>query len=296
MGHWAGTVFVYAREGGSVILQRGYLFWGGVLVLLGGWMFLDAAGFSLLGYVQPMQLFGPSVLVWLGLWLLANHFWRGRGAGETLDFRDARGAIFVQRINPYLVLGLLCLLGGGLGILQAFGFLQSASEAFWGLIFLAGGLAFLVVFVSGQWWAALPALALAGMGILILLPAPLEQFGGMIFLGAVGVSFWLVYLTGRERWWAILPGGVALTLAAVSALPEALGEAWLGMFFFAGLALTFLLVALLAGMRWAYWPALALGMVAVLAFLPDWLRLFNYAWAVALIGVGAFVLWRSIRR
>ncbi len=296
MGHWAGTVFVHAREGESVILQRGYLFWGGVFLLLGGWMFLNAAGFSLPGHVQPMQLFGPSVLVWLGMWLLANHFWRGRGAGETLDSQGARQAIFAKRINPYLVLGLLCLLAGGLSFLQAFGLLESASEAFWGLVFLAGGLAFLAVFLSGQWWSVLPALALAGMGVLLLLPASLEQFGGVIFLGAVGVSFWLVYLSGREKWWAILPGGVALTLAAVSVLPETLGEAWQGMFFFAGLALTFLLVALLAGMRWGYWPALALGIVAILAFLPNWLRWFNYAWAVALIGAGAFIIWRSIRR
>ncbi len=138
-------------------------------------------------------------------------------------------------------------------------------------------------------------MSLAGIDALILLPASLEQFGGALFLGAVGLSFWVVYLTGREKWWAILPGGVALTLAIVAGLPGELDDALLGVVFFTGLAITFLLVALLAGMRWAYWPALALGIVAVLVFSTGWLQLANYVWAVALVGAGIFVIWRAFR-
>jgi hypothetical protein len=201
----------------------------------------------------------------------------------------------VKRINPYIILGSLCILAGALGFLQAFGLLESASDVFWGVVFLLGGLAFLVVFVGGQWWAVVPALALAGIGALILLPASLEQFGGALFLGAVGISFWVVYLTGREKWWAILPGGVASTLAFVAGLPGKGDDALLVVIFFTGLALTFLLVALLAGMRWAYWPALALGIVAALVFSTGWLQLANYVWAAALVGAGVFVIWRAFR-
>lgn len=198
--------------------------------------------------------------------------------------------------RDYLIWGSLLILAGVLGLLQALGFLQNVSDVFWGIVFLVGGLAFLVVFAGGQWWAIIPALALAGIGILIFLPASLEPWGGALFLGALGLSFWLIYLTGREKWWAILPGGILLTLAVSAALTDLLPEAWLGMVFFGGLAVTFLLVALLARMRWAYWPALALGLVAVLLLVPAWLTLLNYAWAAALIGAGVFIIWRSLRR
>jgi len=201
----------------------------------------------------------------------------------------------VKRVNPYIILGLLCILAGALGFLQAFGSLENASDVFWGIVFLLGGLAFLAVFLGGQWWAVIPALALAGIGALILLPESLEQFGGALFLGAVGSSFWVIYLTGREKWWAILPGGVALTLALVAALPGEPDGALPGAVFFTGLAVTFLLAALLAGMRWAYWPALALGVVAVLVFSTGWLQLANYVWAAALVGAGIFVIWRAFR-
>ncbi|MFZ5821119.1 MAG: hypothetical protein ACOYYJ_14590 [Chloroflexota bacterium] len=199
----------------------------------------------------------------------------------------------MKRVNPYIILGSLCILAGALGFLQAFGLLENASDVFWGVVFLLGGLAFLTVFLGGQWWAVIPALALAGIGALILLPASLEQFGGALFLGAVGSSFWVVYLTGRKKWWAILPGGVALTLAVVAGLPGELDDALLGVAFFTGLAVTFLLVALLAGMHWAYWPALSLGVVAALVFSTGWLPLANYVWAIALVGAGMFVIWRA---
>ncbi|GAB4503513.1 MAG: hypothetical protein Fur0043_05050 [Anaerolineales bacterium] len=201
----------------------------------------------------------------------------------------------MKHINPYIILGVLCILAGVLGLLQIFGFLENASEAFWGIVFFSGGLAFLVVFLGGQWWAVIPALTLAGIGILMFLPATYEDLGGALFLGMLGLSFWLVYLSDRQKWWAILPGGILFTLTATAVLTDALPEAWLGAVFFAGLALTFLLVALLAGMRWAYWTALALGIVSSLAFVPGWLPLLNYAWAAALIVAGVFIIWRAIR-
>ena len=92
-----------------------------------------------------------------------------------------------------------------------------------------------------------------------------EDFGGAIFLGGIGLSFFAVYLTDRvERWWALIPGGVLVTLAGVTIAAQRFGEFQTAGFFFFGLAITFLLVALLAGMRWAYWPALVLGIMGFL--------------------------------
>jgi len=206
----------------------------------------------------------------------------------------------MKRLDPRIIIGSLLILAGGLGFLQAFGFLRNASDLFWGLVFLAAGGVFLFMFASGfatgQWWAAIPGLVLAGIGVLILLPDSLDDLGGAVFLGAIGLSFWLIYLSGRERWWAIIPGGVLITLAAVT-LTDSLfrnGDAGGGVFFI-GLALTFLLVALLAGMRWAYWPAGALGVMGIFLFFQSQVYLFSYIGAAALIGAGVVIILRSLR-
>jgi hypothetical protein len=206
----------------------------------------------------------------------------------------------MKRLDARIVIGVLLILAGGLGFLQAFGFLQSASDVFWGIVFLAAGGIFLFMFAggfaSGNWWAAFPGFVLAGIGVLILLPNSLENIGGAIFLGAIGLSFWAVYLTGRDRWWAIIPGGVLFTLAAVTVLPSNfIGGAASGGVFFLGLALTFLLVALLANMRWAYWPAGVLGVFGIFLFFESQVYLLSYVAAAALIVVGIFIILRSLR-
>lgn len=206
----------------------------------------------------------------------------------------------MKRIDPRIVIGTLLIVAGGLGILQAFGFLQNASDIFWGLVFLAAGGVFLYMFAggfaSGQWWAVIPGLVLAGIGVLILLPDSLDDLGGGVFLGAIGLSFWLIYFSGRERWWAIIPGGVLFTLALVAILPSQLfGGTDSGGVFFLGLATTFLLVAILADMRWAYWPAGALGVFGVFLFFQSQIYLLSYVSAAALIGAGIFIILRSLR-
>lgn len=206
----------------------------------------------------------------------------------------------MKRFDPRIIIGTLLILAGILGFLQAFGYLQDASDVFWGLVFLAAGAVFLFLFASGfasgGWWAAFPGFILAGLGVLILLPESLDEIGGAIFLGAIGLSFWAVYLTGRERWWAIIPGGVLFTLAIVSALPEQIfGGVDTGGVFFLGLALTFLLVALLANMRWAYWPAGALGVFGMFLFFQSEAFLLSYIAAGALILAGVYIVLRSLR-
>jgi len=206
----------------------------------------------------------------------------------------------MKRFDPRIVIGTLLVLAGGLGFLQAFGFLKNASDIFWGLVFLAAGGVFLFMFAggfaSGQWWAVIPGLVLAGIGVLILLPDSLDNLGGGVFLGAIGLSFWVIYFSGRERWWAIIPGGVLFTLALVSVLPNRLfGGVDTGAVFFLGLATTFLLVAILAEMSWAYWPAGALGVFGVFLFFQSQIYLLSYISAAALIGAGVFIIWRSFR-
>lgn len=248
----------------------------------------------------------------------------------------------MKRFDPAIVFGFLLIVGGVLALAQTMGILENASGLFWGGMFLAAGLTFLTLLMGGHWWAAIPGFTLASLGVLILLPESLDEYGGAIFLGGIGLSFWYVYFNSRverwwamipagvltalavmivvaarfedlggavvlggiglsffgvyftnrlERWWALIPAGVLSTLAGVTIAAERFGEFQTAGFFFFGLAFTFLLVALLANMSWAYWPAAVLGIMGFLG-IASLLDIANYLWAVALIAVGGFLLFR----
>ena len=116
-------------------------------------------------------------------------------------------------------------------------------------------------------------------------------------MGAIGLSFWIVYLVDRAHWWAIIPGGVLVTLAAVAALDKA-ADGVSGGVFFLGLGATFLLVALAPNphgrMRWGYIPAavlLVFGALLIVGF-TDALR---FAAPAGLILAGGFLLLRAFR-
>jgi len=248
----------------------------------------------------------------------------------------------MKRFDPRIVFGFLLLTGGVLALMQTMGYLRNAPDIFWGGLFLAAGLVFLTLLFGGHWWSAFPGFTLVALGALILLPESLEDFGGALFLGGIGLSFWYVYFTSRierwwaiipacvltalavmivasqryedfggaiflggiglaflivfltersERWWALIPAGVLTTLAGVTIAAERFGEFQTAGFFFFGLAITFLLVALLTGMRWAYWPALGLGIMGLLG-IASLLEFANYLWAIVMIGAGGFLLFR----
>jgi hypothetical protein len=198
----------------------------------------------------------------------------------------------MKRLDPRIVMGILLILGGGLALAQTMGFLESATDVFFGGIFLLAGLGFLSLLFGGNWWAVFPGGALVGIGATILLPDSLDYAGGLIFLGAIGLAFWFVYFSDRtEKWWALIPAGVLSTLAVVSVLPDRIGGVETSGVFFVGLAVTFLLVALLARMQWAYWPAAALGVLGFLT-LASQMEIASYIWALALITAGGFLLFK----
>lgn len=201
-----------------------------------------------------------------------------------------------KRVDPAIVGGLVLILTGALFLMQTMGLLDNVGDVFWGAIFLSAGALFLFAFFTGSWWTAIPGCTLAGLGALILLPDEFENLGGAIFLGSIGLAFWLVYVTApRERWWGLIPAGVLTVLAATTLLPDLVGGRASGSIFFFGLALTFVLVALLAGMKWAWYPAAVLGAIGLISLLALE-ELTNYIWAVALIVVGGFFIVRAMRR
>jgi len=204
----------------------------------------------------------------------------------------------MNRLNARIWIGALLVVFGLLMLVERFGLLRGATSIFWGLIFVAGGAFFLYRFVSNmrsEWWAAIPAMALLGLGAESLLSLILPQWGGFFFLGGLGLGFFGVYLADRQRWWAIIPGGVMLTLAFIAILPGAFGVQDSGGLVLIGFGLTFLLVALLASMTWAWIPGLILLVLGVFVGTPDagWL---NFFWPVALIVGGLLLILQFARK
>lgn len=211
----------------------------------------------------------------------------------------------LKRLDPRLVGGTLLVVGGILFLLQNLGYFPGG-DLFWGIVFGIGAIAFLWIFMTdrAQWWALIPGCALLGLTVVLLLSvvAPsLEDLGGALFLGLIGLSFWIIYLTHRQYWWAVIPGGVLVTLATVAGLDTVLKEApdaLSGGVFFAGLGLTFVLLGFLptpqGQLRWAFIPGgilLVIGLLVALAAAA----LINYVWPAALIVVGLVLVWRALR-
>jgi hypothetical protein len=248
-----------------------------------------------------VKRFDPRII--FGILLIAGG---GLALAQTMGLLDNASDIFWG--GAFLAAGLIfltLLLGGHwwasfpgftLAALGALILLPESLDQFGGALFLGGiALSFWVVYFTSRterWWALIPAGVLTALAVMIVVAERYEEYGGAVFLGGIGLSFFAVYITDRAgRWWALIPGGVLVTLAGMTIAAERVGEFQTAGLFFLGLALTFLLVALLAGMNWAYWPALVLGIMGFLG-IASLLNIANYLWAVVLIGAGAFMLIR----
>ncbi len=214
----------------------------------------------------------------------------------------------IKRFDPRVAWGVLLLAAGILALLQNFNVLPGALNLLWTVLMGGAGLFFLYVYVADRanWWALIPGIILLDLAVVVALSltrlALLEAWAGPLVLGGIGLSFWAVYLARREHWWAIIPGGVLFTLAAVAGIDTVFQRMErrvdTGGVFFVGLGLTFALVGLLptprGRMRWAFIPALVLVIMGLFIFAAAE-QLLNYLWPVALILFGLYLVFRTFR-
>jgi hypothetical protein len=204
----------------------------------------------------------------------------------------------MKQVSFRLWIGAGLIVLGILMLLERLGLFGGVTQIFWGALFLAGGAYFLYRFASnmrGEWWAAIPGFALAGIGVQSLLSGVLGAWSGFFFLGALGLGFFAVYWSDRERWWAIIPGGVLITLGLTSVLGDVFGVHETGGFFFLGLGLTFLLVAVLASLQWAWIPGVVLLVLGALVGAP-FSGAMNYVWPAAMILGGLLLILQFVRK
>lgn len=150
-------------------------------------------------------------------------------------------------------------------------------------------------------WGGL--LIVVGAALLVqttgLVPIWAATWFGATFLAAIGLGFLTVYLQRPTRWWPIIPAGVALTLAVVTAAGPFVPGPVSGAVFLLGLAVTFGAVALVptagAPRTWAWIPA---GVLTVLAAITLGAAEAAVFWPLILIAAGVYfvAVWALRRR
>lgn len=172
------------------------------------------------------------------------------------------------------------LLLSNLGIIDGFGGIV-------GLIILGGlGAWLLNQYYSGrrQLWLLIAGFTMLGAAAATVTGA----YAGAWFLGVTGFGFLTAWRENDQRWWALVPGGVLLTLAGVVIADQSMR--WLdgGIVFFVGLAATFLTLYALPrnAQSWAIFPAAASAGIALLI----WGSSGSWLLPLLLIGIGLYML------
>jgi len=201
----------------------------------------------------------------------------------------------MKRFDYRILVGTALVLGGVLMLLDQTGVLKGAADLFWAGLLAIGAAIFLIWFFTDQskWWAAIPGFTLAGLSVSSLLLNRIG-WGGLALLGGIGLGFWAIYLSGRQRWWAIIPGGVLVTLGITSVMSDVYGVMDSGGVFFVGLGLTFVLVALLAKMKWAFIPAAVLLLLGFFLGTP-FVGIMEYLWIGILLVAGIILIVSAVR-
>ncbi len=209
----------------------------------------------------------------------------------------------LKKFDLRILWGVLLILAGGLFLLQELHLIPSAWGVLWAVVFAVAGIMFLYTYLRDRshWWPLIPGLGLISLGLLIFIDEYFQgaDWTGAIFLGAIGIAFWLVYLLNRDNWWAVIPGGVLITLTFVVVLePYLKGDADGGIFML-GLGLTFFLLGILptahGRMLWSFIPASILSIIGVL-LLSSTIKIFNYIWPFGLILLGGYFIFRNLKK
>lgn len=173
------------------------------------------------------------------------------------------------------------------------------------LMFGGAGLGFLAVLLNRpreNWWAVIPSFTFLGLAFVVgeFFPPQIEDLGGAVFLGMIGLSFWVVLLLHREHWWAIIPGGTLISLAlSVTVSILTASSLITGAVLLLGIGLTFLLVYLAPhpgeARSWPLYPAGILAAIGLLLFMGQgWLA--GMVTPLALILLGSIVVISALRR
>jgi len=170
-----------------------------------------------------------------------------------------------------------------------------------GLFFILAATFFLVYLSKRATWAVIAAYVLFIFGFTPLLAmTPRPELAGVLMFFAIGLPFLYIYLKSPERWWALIPAGVLLTLglvtavALISGVPAEENNSRIGnIVFYAGLTATFAVAWLRHHMRWAMVVTILAAIMAVITALFGEIQ---QSWPIVLILAGAYLLYTALRK
>lgn len=149
-----------------------------------------------------------------------------------------------------------------------------------------------------QWWVLFPSAAFLGIAGAAFADSfrLLEPFSGTFFFFGLSTAFWLIFISQAKHWWAGIPAGVLTSLGFTVLVDEFVRGPFEGQVFLIGLGLTFGMLWLLrrgVATAWAIWPAIVLLSIGLIG--PVFGPLLNIAWPLALIGLGGWLVLKTLR-
>lgn len=210
----------------------------------------------------------------------------------------------MKRFDMRIIFGIVLIAAGALFLLENLNLFHGGAGIFWLLVLGGAGTTLLYTYANNRnhWWALILGTTLLAITLNIALdlvaPGVANMLGGGIVLGGIGLSFWLIFITNRNFWWAVIPAGVLSSLAIVAVLDEIIPGGQTDGLFLVGLGLTFILLAILPGyenrLKWGYIPGGILTLIGVLS-LPMLGGIINILWPLALIGAGGYVIYKNFK-
>ncbi len=204
--------------------------------------------------------------------------------------------------------GIVLILAGFLLLAQRMGYVGGQwDDAILTLVFGVATIYFASLFFSERTrgWAALVSFIFlsftASQFIEIFLPSLPGFYVGISVLLLMGLGFLAIYFIDHEKWWALIPGGVMLSLTAVTTVEElypTLAFEPAGLLFF-GLGLTFLVLYFIRvqgpRLTWAIYPALSLLTFGLFISFGE-KDLWNVIWPALIVLLGLYFIVGAFRR
>jgi len=170
-----------------------------------------------------------------------------------------------------------------------------------GLFFILAVIFSLIYLGKRATWAAIVAFVMFVLGFMPLLAMTSRpELAGILVMAAIGLPFLLVYLRSAEGWWAIIPAGILLTMAIVTAIvllsgapSKELDPRYANALIFAGMAATFAVVWLRHHKSWGMVLTLISALLGAAATFFG--NLDNF-WALFVIAAGVYLVANALRR
>ncbi len=169
------------------------------------------------------------------------------------------------------------------------------------LIMFGIALPFFIVYLANRqhWWALIPAYVLSVLGVIILASTSTSgEWIGAFFMFAIALPFYVVYLRNKEFKWALIPAFVLTALGIVAGISSAVQGEFVGAFFMFAMALLFAIIYWRQKENWwAQIPAGIFSSIGVVVLLGSWLnpesRLEEFIGVLLFLGIAATfgILW-----